>query len=156
MNKNLQLRNVTAADLPIFFDQQLDPEATRMAAFPSREREAFMTHWTTKMLPNARGVVKTILYDAHVAGNIVCWEQAGRWLIGYWLGREYWGKGIATQALSQFLQLVAVRPLYGYVAVHNVASQRVLEKCGFTRTVDDDMAAAVTDDEIEERVYRLA
>jgi RimJ/RimL family protein N-acetyltransferase len=68
-----------------------------------------------------------------VAGNVVSFEQDGEREVGYWIGREYWGKGVATEALSQFLDHVEVRrPLYAGVAKHNVASIRVLEKCGFT------------------------
>src|SRR4029077_2832758 len=43
------LREVTQEDLPIFFEHQLDAEATRMAAFPSRDHEAFMAHWARIM-----------------------------------------------------------------------------------------------------------
>ncbi len=57
--------------------------------------------------------------------------------MGYWLGREYWGKGIATRALSLFLDQVTARPLYAYVAKHNLASIRVLQKCGFTITSEE-------------------
>jgi RimJ/RimL family protein N-acetyltransferase len=49
--------------------------------------------------------------------------------VGYWIGREYWGKGVATEALSQFLAHAEVRrPLHAAVAKHNVGSIRVLEK----------------------------
>ena len=137
MIDHVQLRDVVTADLPIFFEQQLDPEATQMADFPSRDHDAFMTHWTTKVLGHDTVGVKTILFEAQVAGNMVCWEQDGRSLIGYWLGREFWGKGIATQALSEFLKVVKTRPLYAYVAKHNLASKRVLEKCGFVLTRDE-------------------
>jgi len=47
--RDVVLRDVTEADLPILFDQQLDPEANRMAAFPARDRDAFMAHWTKIM-----------------------------------------------------------------------------------------------------------
>ncbi len=155
MIDHVQLRDVTADDLPIFFEQQLDPAATQMANFPPRDRDAFMAHWTTKVLGNENAIVKTILFDAQVAGNIVCWEQIGRWLIGYWLGREYWGKGIATQALSEFLNVVKTRPLYAYVAKHNLASQRVLEKCGFVVVAEDEPSSATAGEEIEDFLLRL-
>ncbi len=74
---------------------------------------------------------KTIIFDGHVAGNIVSWEQNGEREVGYWLGRENWGKGIATKALSEFLGHVKSRPLYAHVAKRNIASIRVLQKCGF-------------------------
>ena len=124
------LRNVTDEDLPIFFEHQRDPEALRMAAFPSRERDAFMTHWRTKVL-RPENVTRTIVMGSVVVGNIGSWEQDARRFVGYWMGREHWDKGIATRALSEFLVLEPARPLHAWVALHNLASIRVLEKCGF-------------------------
>lgn len=126
------LRDVTESDLPIFYAQQLNPDATRMAAFPARDQEAFMQHWTTNVLANSTGLVRTVVADGQVVGNIVSYvsPEVGR-EVGYWLGSDYWGKGIATQALRQFLQIDTVRPLYAHVAKHNLGSRRVLEKCGF-------------------------
>lgn len=128
----IQLRDVLPADLPIFFQQQLDPIATQMADFPSREEDAFMAHWA-KIMANKSNIQKTIVVGKQVAGNLVSWEQEGERDIGYWLGREFWGRGIATQALGIFLKQMKSRPLYAYVVKHNLASLRVLEKCGFTR-----------------------
>ena len=130
---NVKLREVTPEDLPIFFEHQLDVEATRMAAFPSRDRDTFMAHWARIMnrQTNQNGMLNTILADDTVAGNIVYWEAAGEPNIGYWLGRAHWGKGIASAALAQFLSNIEARPVYAHVAKHNFASIRVLRKCGF-------------------------
>jgi len=38
-------RDVIETDLPVFFEHQRDPEATAMADFPARDREAFDAHW---------------------------------------------------------------------------------------------------------------
>jgi RimJ/RimL family protein N-acetyltransferase len=124
------LRDVTDEDLPLFFEQQLDPESLRMAAFSSRDRDAFMSHWRTNVL-RPGNLSRTIVVDGVVVGNIGSWEQEAMRLVGYWIGREHWGRGIATRALSGFLLLESVRPLHAWVALHNVASIRVLEKCGF-------------------------
>ena len=59
------LRDVTGADLPVFFEQQLDPEATHMAAFPARDRDAFMAHWT-KILTNESVVTRAITVNGEV------------------------------------------------------------------------------------------
>ncbi len=134
------LRDVIASDLPIFFEQQSDPIANQMAAFPARDRAAFMAHWA-KIMVDKSNILKTILYDDQVAGNIVSWEQPdekGKREVGYWLGREFWSKGIATQALAMFLKQVTARPLYAYVIKHNLASIRVLEKCGFEKMGEKD------------------
>lgn len=131
MLPTIRLRDVITSDLPIFFEQQLDPVATQMAAFPARDREAFMAHWA-RIMADESNILKTILEGDRVTGNIVSWEHDGRREVGYWLGREFWGKGIATRALSLFLEQVTARPLYAHVIKHNRASIRVLQKCGFT------------------------
>lgn len=154
IKSNVTLRDVIEADLPIFFEQQLDPEATHMAAFPSREREAFMAHWNNKVLPNPDGIVKTILFDGQVAGNIVSWDQSGKREVGYWIGKEYWGKGIATKALAEFLEIMKIRPLWAHVAKHNIGSQRVLQKCGFVISGEDKFLE-INGNEIEEFILKL-
>ena len=130
---NVVLREVAEADLDVFFDQQLDPEATAMAAFPSRDRTAHMAHWA-KILGDEALVARTIDADGQVAGYIGSWvNEHGAREIGYWLGKAYWGRGIATEAVARFVEMLHERPLYAGVAEHNVASMRVLEKCGFVR-----------------------
>ena len=130
MANDVVLREVIDSDLPIFFEHQRDPQANAMAAFPAREREAFMAHWQ-KIRSDEKVVLRTIMYAGEVAGNIVSWEQSGKREVGYWIGRLYWGRGIATAALSAFLGQVRTRPLYAHVAHDNKASLRVLQKCGF-------------------------
>ncbi len=150
----VRLRDVTEDDLPVFFEHQRDPAANHMAAFPAREREAFMTHWTANVLGNDEGNARTILSDDEVVGNIVSWEQDGEVLVGYWIGREQWGRGIGTRALALFLTEVEPRrPLHAHVVRHNIGSIRVLEKNGFVvvgqeRIVEGDL-------EIDEVTMRL-
>jgi len=151
---SVQLREVLAADLPIFFEHQRDPEANRMAAFAARDRDAFMAHWS-KIVADERLVAKTVVADGQVAGNIVSWDQAGRQEIGYWIGREFWGKGIATRALDAFLHDVTTRPLFAHVAAHNVASIRVLEKCGFTISDEEPEPSEEPDDDVAEVILKL-
>lgn len=127
------LRDVIEADLPAFFEHQRDPIAVRMAAFRSRELDAFMTHWRERVLGIAANRAQTIEVDGRAVGHVTSWEQDGRRLVGYWIGREHWGRGIATRALTEFLALEPTRPLHAWVAVDNPASLRVLEKCGFRR-----------------------
>ena len=132
MNDRVRLRNIEPGDLPIFYEQQLDPDATRMAAFPPRDRASFDAHWAKNILGNPDAIAQTILVDDEVSGNIGSWTQEGVRLVGYWIGKEYWGKGVATRALSAFLHQVTDRPLYAHVVKHNIGSIRVLAKCGFS------------------------
>ncbi|HUG90053.1 MAG TPA: GNAT family N-acetyltransferase [Planctomycetaceae bacterium] len=124
---SVRLRDVTEGDLPIFFEHQREPDANWMASFPARERDAFMAHWGRIMVDPAV-VVQTILVDEHVAGNVVSWVADGRRLVGYWIGKDWWGRGIASAGLGAFLERVTARPLYARVAKDNIGSIRVLEK----------------------------
>jgi RimJ/RimL family protein N-acetyltransferase len=110
-----------------------------MAAFPPRDRDGFMAHWH-RILADAAVSCRTVVVDGQVAGNVVCFERSGLWEVGYWIGRTHWGRGVATRALRDFVGLLTIRPLYGAVAKHNVASIRVLDKCGFV--VSDDASSA--------------
>jgi RimJ/RimL family protein N-acetyltransferase len=148
----IHLRPVTKSDLPKLFEHQREPEANEMAAFPARDRDAFMAHWT-KVLGDETAVAMTVVVDGCVAGHVGCWTQAGQRLVGYWIGKEHWGKGVATQMLSMFLRLVTDRPLHAHVAKHNVASIRVLEKCGFALSAEPTGALGEPADGIEEVVY---
>jgi RimJ/RimL family protein N-acetyltransferase len=148
----VRLRDIEPSDLPTFYEHQLDADATRMAAFPARDRAAFDAHWATNVLGNPAAINRTILVDGQVAGNIGSWPQDGVRLVSYWLGKEHWGKGVATRALGAFLHLVTERPLHAHVARHNVGSIRVLEKCGFT--VEREESGDVTSEDVTELVLR--
>jgi RimJ/RimL family protein N-acetyltransferase len=150
---SILLRDITESDLPIIFEQQRDPEATAMAAFPSRDREAFDAHWA-KIMADETVILKTIEVDGQAAGHLVSWGTGnGKREVGYWLGKEFWGKGIATKALAEFLKVVETRPLFAHAAKHNVASRRVLEKCGFAVIGEDKYV--VGSEEVEEFVLEL-
>ena len=124
------LRDVTADDLPIFFAHRLDPIACQLVGFPARDRATFDAQWA-RNLADARNTHRTIVADGRVAGSIVAYTQDDLREVGYWLGREFWGRGIATRALAAFLRVETARPLHAHVPTHNVGSRRVLEKCGF-------------------------
>ncbi|GAA1984120.1 GNAT family N-acetyltransferase [Catenulispora subtropica] len=127
---DIRLRAVLDADLPVFFEHQRDPAAARMAAATPATRREHTDLWRTlRADPTATG--RTIVVDDVVAGAITCWERWGERQVGYWLGRDHWGRGVATTALALFLAEMTTRPVHAYVAPHNTASQRVLDKCGF-------------------------
>jgi RimJ/RimL family protein N-acetyltransferase len=153
MIDKILLRNITASDLPVLFEQQADPESSVMAAVPSRDREAFDAHWA-KIMANENIILRAIEVDGQVAGHLVSFLLEDKRQVGYWLGKEFWGKGIATEALNQFLGVVKTRPLFGHVAKHNIGSRRVLEKCGFI-VIEDDTYINIGNDKVEEFVLRL-
>jgi RimJ/RimL family protein N-acetyltransferase len=152
---HLLIRAVEDADIEAFFEHQRDPQANVMANFPAREHEAFVTHWA-KIKADETVEVRTIDLDGRVVGNVVSWEQSDMRLVGYWIGRRDWGRGIATAALTLFLGEVTSRPLHAYVAAHNLASIRVLEKCGFRLVpAQNDHATATDPAEVDEHLLVL-
>src|SRR5215207_6997036 len=130
MTHEIRLRDVIEDDLPIFFGHQIQADAVEMAAHLPRDQESFQAHWI-EILAKESVITKTILFDELVAGYILSFVYIGQREVGYWIGKEYWGQGIATRALSEFLDQVPLRPLRALVAKHNRGSLRVLEKCGF-------------------------
>ena len=130
------LRDVVSDDILVFYEHQIDPGANQMAGFPARSWDAFAAHWG-RILDDGSVINQTVLVDGQVAGSLASFVQEGEREVGYWLGREFWGRGIATQALRAFLAQERRRPLYAHVARHNVASRRVLEKCGFMLTSEE-------------------
>ena len=155
MTPAVRLRRVEDGDLHVFFEHQADPQAVEMAAFPARDQEQFAAHWA-KLRADDTLVVRTIEADRMVAGNIGSWQEHGQQqLLGYWVGREWWGRGVATQALALLVDEVSIRPLYAHVVSHNVGSIRVLEKCGFRRDRGQEAKAPAPGDGIEELVYVL-
>ena len=155
MTLDVLLRDVMESDLAVFFEHQRDPAANQMAAFPARDWDSFSAHWT-RILGDKAITKKTILFDGNVAGNIVSFEQSGLPQVGYWIGKDYWGKGVATRALSEFLGHITDRPLYAHVAQHNRASIRVLEKCGFMVSGHDRAVANTGGQEVDEVILSLA
>lgn len=156
-NKDVMLRDVLESDLPIFFAQGQDPEALHMAAFTAKDPanlDAFNAHWN-KILADDTITIKTIMFNKQVAGSILSHAWFGEPEISYWIGKEFWGKGIATQALSVFLEHLETRPLYARVAKDNIASFRVLEKCGFTVSGEDKGFSNARGVEIEEFILKL-
>ncbi len=152
------LRDVSDEDLPTFFEQQLDPDANHMAAFTAKnpsDRKAFTAHWAKIMADDAIKI-KTILFGADIAGHIAYHEWFGDPEVTYWIGKDFWGLGVATRALSHFLADLEVRPLYARAAKDNIASIRVLEKCGFVVSGHDRGFANAREEEIEELILKLA
>jgi RimJ/RimL family protein N-acetyltransferase len=151
------LREVRDEDLAPLFEQWADPVAARMAAFTSpdhMDRDAFERRWS-RLRADETVINRAVVVDGEVAGTIGSWGEPGEREVTFWIGRSYWGRGIATCALDAFLTVDPSRPLHGRVAYDNVGSRRVLEKCGFRVIGTDRGFAEARAGEIEEFVLRL-
>ena len=129
----LVLREIEDRDLSVLFEHWTDREAIRMAAFTSPDpddRTAFEQRWA-RLRSDASTTNRVVEIDGRVVGHIASFDLEGHREVTYWIGREDWGRGIATRALQEFLQLEVTRPRYASAASDNVGSIRVLTKCGF-------------------------
>lgn len=152
----LRLREVRNEDLPIFFAMQLDDGANRMAAFTSAnpsDWNAFTTRWARKRQDDSL-LLRTIEVNGQVAGYLGRFERFGRPEVCYWIGRDFWNQGLATEALTRFLEEVPERPILARVAIDNRASCRVLEKCGFRVAGHDRAFAHARGDELDELIFQ--
>ena len=133
-NPEIVLRNVSPEDVEVFFQHQLDPVAIAMVAFISKEpsdRVAFSDKWA-RLLRNEAVVARTVVVDGSVMGYVASFERLGKREIAYWLGRDVWGRGVATESVRKLLLEVTARPVYARVATEHAASLRVLQKNDFT------------------------
>jgi len=158
MTYQLVLREIERDDLEVFFRNEQDPVANEMAAFTAEDpadRAAFLDRWD-RIFADGNIVGRTILVDGEVVGSILVHNWFGDPEVTYWISQEHWGRGVTTEALARFLDLVEVRPLYARVAFDNHASRRVLEKCGFVVTGSERGHANARGEEIEELVLTLS
>lgn|SRR5487761_556738 len=160
MGDRIRLREVKDSDLSILFEQQLDLEANRMAAFSSKnpaDNIAFQDHWR-KIRSSNTITNRIVLFGEQVAGYVASFtdDEFGKPEVTYWIGKEYWGRGIATEALKQFLdQEVKVRPVYARVANDNLGSIKVLKKCHFEVIGTNEALAEARGKKIEELILKL-
>ena len=128
-----------------------------IAALPALANDMFVARYMTRRFPhpylhddaeNWWGLVSqqrvqvnfAIEVDGELAGGIglnpLDDERFGTADVGYWLGRFFWGRGIATQALNALVRYgfddLCMRRLQAHVMAPNIASARVLEHAGFT------------------------
>jgi RimJ/RimL family protein N-acetyltransferase len=126
----IQLRPVQDEDLDTFYDQMRDPEAVQMAAFTADDpddRPAFDAHMA-RVLSRPDVTMRSIIVDGELAGHVAGFAVGDDTEVTYWLDRSWWGRGVATRALSLLLELVPVRPITARAASDNAGSLAVLRK----------------------------
>ena len=80
-----------------------------------------------------------IVYDNKCIGSIGVFRQDNIHCktaeLGYYIAEEYWGKGLMTQAVKEICNFIFdstdIIRIYAEPFIHNIGSQRVLEKNGF-------------------------
>lgn len=154
---NIKLRPTKISDLETLFQFQLDEVGGYLAAFmptDPTDKDAYITK-LTKLLSDPTVNNQTIMLDDIIVGSISKFVMEGDTEITYWIDKKFWGQGIATKALTDFLEIETERPIFGRVAFDNFGSQKVLEKCGFVKIGIDKGFANARQAEIKELIYKL-
>ncbi len=151
------LRPTAPPDLEHLFQFQIDEEAIYLAAFTSKDptdKAAYIEKYSKFLLdPTINN--QTILVDGIIAGSIAKFIIQGDTEITYWIDTSFWGRGIATGALKNFLTIETTRPIFARAAFDNFGSQKVLENCGFVKVGTDNGFANARQKEIEEFIFKL-
>lgn len=158
ISNDIILIRTEADDLNAFFEFQLDKEGSYLAAFTPKDQndKAAYIEKYTKFLTDPTINMRTIKVNGETAGSIAKFVMEDEAEITYWIDRKFWGQGIASTALNDFLKSELTRPIYGRVAFDNFGSQKVLEKCGFVKIGEDKGFANARQAEIEEYIYKLS
>ncbi|WOF75558.1 GNAT family N-acetyltransferase [Parvibaculaceae bacterium PLY_AMNH_Bact1] len=79
--------------------------------------------------------------------------------IGYWIGKDYWSKGYASEAVTKILRYafgeLSINLLLTDLFADNLASARVLEKAGFTFSCEKSGWSEARQETCPKREYRL-
>ncbi|MGA5299339.1 GNAT family N-acetyltransferase [Nucisporomicrobium flavum] len=153
----IELRPVRDDDLDSLFDQMRDPVAVRMAAFTADDpddRAEFDAHMR-RLRTSPEIDLWAVTAGGELAGTIASFPVGADTEITYWIGRSWWGRGVATAALRLYLGRLAVRPITARAASDNAGSLAVLRKAGFRKVGTEVAYATGRGTEIEETVLRL-
>lgn len=139
--KRLKLRGLRPSDAQRIAYFCGDPRVGRnLAMTPIPYLEVTAEGWLLIMRARV-GLKKDFVYGVELGGEglIGCIgahkRGDGSFEVGYWYGRPFWGRGLASEALAGFLEEArALGPLKSGYFEDNPASGRVLEKAGFAHT----------------------
>lgn len=135
MSSLVRIRDVETNDLDVLFRMQGDSDSRWMAAFGTKDfndKEAFLIRMS-KIAADANSIFRVLEHAEEVIGFIGKWVDGDRPELMYWVDRKFWGKGIASSAVEEFLLQYSQRPLYAHIVSDNLASQAILIKNGFTK-----------------------
>ncbi|MBL7764808.1 MAG: GNAT family N-acetyltransferase [Chitinophagaceae bacterium] len=139
---NIILRNWTEQDAPRLASLANDPDiaANMTDLFPSPYLEEHARGFIQMANSHDPANIRCIEFEGEAVGGIGIHPQQDIYRknaeLGYWLGKDYWGKGIITEAIRLMLpyafQHWDIERIYARPYGRNLGSQKVLEKNGFT------------------------
>ncbi len=141
--QRLVLRGPMEKDMQPMFDIHTDPDVMRyygVKPYDTMEKSKKHLDWLTKLHREEIGLrwIITLKDEDTCIGDVgfYDWEKKhSRAEIGYILGKQYWGKGIMTEAIKAALDYgfneMNLNRIQALIDPRNDASKRVAEKHGF-------------------------
>ncbi len=136
----ITLHDRTAAHVKTYFQKTSNPQIDGMLPRSFFTLEDALAAFEKTKRPDADSFGRTIYADGKYVGDVWCYgiakgEDPEAMLSFCIFEPEYWGKGIMTEAVTQFLaevfELYPISRIGAFCYESNTASARVLEKCGF-------------------------
>lgn len=153
--ERLVLRGWDDADAPALFTLASDPAIGAAAGWPPHRSEdesldvirevlrAWGSYAVVLRAPEPDAPVGALvgaigLKDMRVSEVV---ERPDEFEVGYWIGRPFWGRGFATEALRALMvharRNLRARRIWGAHCPENDRSRRVMEKCGLAFIRED-------------------
>ncbi|MGE0190149.1 MAG: GNAT family N-acetyltransferase [Steroidobacteraceae bacterium] len=137
---NFDLRLLTPADGKAFHTLTNDPKIATVIPFLSYPVAKKITdEWIEKNNGSTARVYGIFSKDGVLMGQVgVHLNEGDEIEVGYWIGSDFKGRGLASASLSLIIDALfktgTDKAIYAECSPSNQASQRVLEKNGFTAT----------------------
>lgn len=137
----LRLRRPHIADAAAIFEYASDPAVIKYMDYGPRstvcEVKQYLADEPERWNSGNYSWVLTVKPDDHPIGTIACSIEGHAVNFGYLLNQRYWGHGYATEAASVLVEWAINQPgiyrVWATCDVENLASARILEKCGLTQ-----------------------
>ena len=136
----VELRERTAEHVRVYFERTRDPEIQAMIPQSAQTVEDALALFEKTLLPGATSFGRTVYADGDYVGDIWCYcidpAEEPNAMVSYCIfDKTLWGRGIATEAVKQFLEEIVskfdLQSVGAFTYCDNVPSIRVLEKNGF-------------------------
>ncbi|WP_283937978.1 GNAT family N-acetyltransferase [Sphingomonas caseinilyticus] len=131
------MRRVRSADIDAIHAIMSDAETMRFWSSPPHSTLAETEKWLASMIEADRAGESDefiLEHQGRVIGKLGAWRHPE---IGFFLDRDYWGRGLASEALLQFINYardLGLNCLTADVDPRNTACLHLLAKCGFHET----------------------
>lgn len=157
LTPRLKLRSARPDDLAAVHAIMSRPDAMRWWSTPPHESPDQTWTWLASMIANGPEQPDFIIeFDGRVIGKAGFWAPPE---IGYILHPDYWGRGLAREALEAAIDHMFTDPRFDTLTADvdpgNAASIRLLERLGFVKTGQAEQTMRVGDAWVDSVYYAL-